>query len=212
MRRSVVAQDVRDLELYGGRLCLDFANTVEPRHGEGQREHLQDYSNLVRWAVHAGSLEESCAEGLLRVAGEHSAEAEAAFGRAVELREAIYRAFEALAHGEVPGSSDLEALSEAYAEAMSHSRIARTNGSFALTWAEEEYELDRPLWPVARSAVDLLVSADPKRLKECPVEEGCGWLFYDESKNNSRKWCSMAGCGSRANMRRLYARKRGQAS
>ena len=45
--------------------------------------------------------------------------------------------------------------------------------------------------------MDLLVSADRERLKDCPPDEGCGWLFYNESKNNSRRWCSVQGCVSR---------------
>lgn len=59
----------------------------------------------------------------------------------------------------------------------------------------------------ARSAVELLTGADPHRVKACPADEGCGWIFYDESKNSSRRWCSMRGCGSRAKLRRMYARK-----
>ncbi|MEO6889729.1 MAG: CGNR zinc finger domain-containing protein, partial [Ktedonobacteraceae bacterium] len=57
------------------------------------------------------------------------------------------------------------------------------------------------------SAVELLTSEEVKRVKECPARD-CGWLFLDMSKNGSRQWCSMEGCGSRAKMRRQYARKR----
>jgi predicted RNA-binding Zn ribbon-like protein len=62
---------------------------------------------------------------------------------------------------------------------------------------------------VARSAEELLLSGDPRRAKECPGPDGgCGWLFYDESKNASRRWCSMEGCGSQAKMRRYRSRRR----
>jgi predicted RNA-binding Zn ribbon-like protein len=33
---------------------------------------------------------------------------------------------------------------------------------------------------------------------------GCGWLFVDESRNGSRRWCSMKDCGNRAKARRHY--------
>ena len=36
------------LKLLGGRLCLDFANTVDPRHGDRAREYLTVYPDLVR--------------------------------------------------------------------------------------------------------------------------------------------------------------------
>ncbi len=64
---------------------------------------------------------------------------------------------------------------------------------------------------MALSATGLLTSGELGRIKECPHEEGgCGWLFYDASKNRSRRWCDMAGCGSRVKMRRMYARRRSE--
>ena len=54
--------------LLGGELCLDFANTVEPRQGEGRRDHLREYVDLVRWAEHAGAVGGEGARRLLRVA------------------------------------------------------------------------------------------------------------------------------------------------
>ncbi|MGH2615819.1 MAG: CGNR zinc finger domain-containing protein, partial [Thermomicrobiales bacterium] len=68
---------------------------------------------------------------------------------------------------------------------------------------------DRILWPVARSAVDLLMHGETSRMKECAeAAGGCSWLFYDTSKNASRRWCSMEGCGSSVKMQRYHARRR----
>ena len=33
------------------------------------------------------------------------------------------------------------------------------------------------------------------RLKVCPNDD-CAWAFYDESRNRSRRWCSMNVCGN----------------
>jgi predicted RNA-binding Zn ribbon-like protein len=46
-----------------------------------------------------------------------------------------------------------------------------------------------------------------RRLKACP-EDACNYTFYDTSRNSSRVWCSMAGCGSKAKMRAYRARTR----
>jgi predicted RNA-binding Zn ribbon-like protein len=43
------------------------------------------------------------------------------------------------------------------------------------------------------------------RLRACP-EDACNYTFYDTSRNRSRVWCSMAGCGSKAKMRAYRAR------
>ncbi|MCL4825828.1 MAG: CGNR zinc finger domain-containing protein [Caldilinea sp.] len=34
----------------------------------------------------------------------------------------------------------------------------------------------------------------------------CGWLFFDASRNRSRRWCSMEDCGNRAKARLHYKR------
>ena len=46
------------------------------------------------------------------------------------------------------------------------------------------------------------------RMKGCP-DSGCGWIFYDWSKNRSATWCSMETCGNRAKARAFRERKRG---
>ncbi len=69
--------------------------------------------------------------------------------------------------------------------------------------------LGRALWPLVRSAVDLLTSPDLERLKLCEADD-CGWLFVDASRNRSRRWCDMSGCGNLAKVRRFRARRRGQ--
>jgi len=44
------------------------------------------------------------------------------------------------------------------------------------------------------------------RLEACPGRH-CGWAFYDHSRNQSARWCSMNVCGDRARSRAHYRRK-----
>ena len=131
------------------------------------------------------------------------------FERAIALREAIYRVFSAIAKRSLPQTADLEALGDAFVEAMGHVRLRPSAQGFQWEWVKQEQRLDRMLWPIARSAVELLTSEEVQRVRVCP---GCGWVLLDMSKNGSRQWCSMEGCGSRAKMRRQYARKRADRS
>ena len=197
-------------DLTGGMLCLDFANTFEPRLGDSQSDYLASYAELARCTSHAGSLSEEEAQRLLLEAEDRPSEAKAAFERAVALRETVYRVFSAVAREEEPESLDLDALSAAHLEALAHCHIMRTAEGFGWARVAGEDNLESPLWPVVLSATGLLTTGDLTRVKECPPEEGgCGWLFYDMSKNRSRRWCAMAECGSRVKMRRYYyARKR----
>ncbi len=134
------------------------------------------------------------------------------FERAIALREAMYRVFSAVVHSTVPEITDLDTLKAAFVEAMTHAQLISTPHGFKWDWTEKENALDQMLWPVVHSAVELLTSEEVKKVKECPGVGNCGWLFLDTSKNGSRQWCSMEGCGSRAKMRRQYARKRADRS
>lgn len=194
--------------LLGERLCLDYVNTIEDPLGDHAEDFLRSYPELVSWGRHAGLLSADESDRL-RLAGERRPDAAvAAFARAVALRAALTRVFRAVAHGAPPSTDDLQVLREEYLAALAHARLAPDGGRYDWAWNNDDRALDRPLWDVARSAVDLLTEDDPARVKECPGAGDCGWLFYDTSKNGSRRWCSMEGCGSRVKMRHHYARRR----
>ncbi|HZD71293.1 MAG TPA: ABATE domain-containing protein [Actinomycetes bacterium] len=206
MPSSDPAVPVEAHKLYGGLLCLDFANTVEPRVREPRRDHLRGYADLVRWARHAGALDDAQAQRLLAAAATRRAAARTSFIRAIALREAIYRAFAAIAQGATPAAADLDRLQRAYAAAMRHAHLLRADGRLAWTW--DDQALDLAWWPAARSAVELATAGPLERLKQCPAPEGCGWLFLDGTKNRLRRWCSMEECGGQAKARRQTARRR----
>jgi predicted RNA-binding Zn ribbon-like protein len=48
------------------------------------------------------------------------------------------------------------------------------------------------------------------RFKACPGRH-CGWVFYDHSRNQSARWCSMKVCGGREKARAYYRRRVGRA-
>ncbi len=194
-------------ELTGGRLCLDLANTVEDRPGAYPKDLLNSYSDLVSWSQQARVLTDLEAQQLLEGAEFQPGEASSVLAQAIALREAIYRIFKAVAEDAVPEEDDLVSLSAAIAEAMTHARIVPTAGGFTWEWIDNEGTLDRMLWPVVRSAEDLLISDELDAVRVC-ASDTCKWLFIDTSKNHSRRWCDMKSCGNRAKARRHYDRKK----
>ena len=122
------------------------------------------------------------------------------------LREALFRVFSTVAAREPVDAADLELLNDVLQRAAAGARLTGSGPGFAWSWSDDG-GLERPLWLVARSAAELLTSDELERLRKC-AGRFCGWLFLDASKNRSRRWCSMESCGSRAKMRRLYARRR----
>ena len=149
-------------DLSGGRLCLDFANTVSGMRGVKPKERLAGYAGLVEFAVQAGAVGESLARRLAAEARRRPREAEKAFEEALALREALYRIFVARANGGEPAGGDVELLSGALSRALSHRAIARRGEGFALSW-EDGAALDAPLWPVVESAAELLAGGEELR-------------------------------------------------
>jgi predicted RNA-binding Zn ribbon-like protein len=96
-------------------------------------------------------------------------------------------------------------LNRALADALPHRRVVQSGRGFSFGWDGSD-DLRRMLWPVALSAAELLAGDHPSPVKRCEMWEagGCGWLFVDESRNGSRRWCSMKDCGNRAKARRHY--------
>ena len=204
-------------EMSGGRLCLDFANTVSNQWGEDRRERLGDYQALVAWSRQAGLLSPEEAEALLGDAARRPGEAQAALARAIALRQAIFGTFSAAAAGARPQPADLETLNAELLETLSRSRIVPTDSGYALACMEDGRALDRMLRAVARSAADLLTSPDLATVRECGgrrvarPSDRCTWLFLDRTKNRSRRWCDMKSCGNAAKARRHRERARASA-
>jgi predicted RNA-binding Zn ribbon-like protein len=125
-------------------------------------------------------------------------------GESVQEPRDLYALFRAVAEGDDLPAESIEALCWFECEALSHADLV-SNGSdgFAWKWALGD-DLGGLLWPVAHSATELLTSRRLGRVKSCA---GCNWLFVDESKNRSRRWCAMEDCGTHAKMRRYVARR-----
>ena len=198
--------------LLGDRLCLDFANSIEGPRGSQPEEFLRDYSDVVRWGRHTGILSEVTVDQLLLESAHLPDEATRVFARALALREAITGVFRSIAASVTPEESDLRLIQTEYLLALEPAHLIPVDDHFEWNWAATGHALDRPLWPIARSAIDVLTTDNLARIKECPGADDCGWLFYDTSKNGSRRWCSMEGCGSRLKMRRQYAKRKVEAA
>lgn len=194
-------------ELSGNWLCLDFVNTVADRPSEHPREKLNSYGDLVRWSHLAEVLTQDEAQLLLEEAARRPDDAAAVLQQAITLRETIYRIFLATAEGLLPDPAELVKFNALLSEAMSRACIIQRADGFIWDWVDKENALDRMLWPLVRSAADLLVSEQLSTVRVCAAPD-CNWLFLDTSKNSSRRWCDMKSCGNRAKVRRHYQRQK----
>jgi len=185
---------------WGGRACLALVNSIVWRRSEAPIEVLTDYGRLAELIGEAGWLADTA--GLERAAAADPVAAERALARAVALRETLFRLFSAVAAGEPADEVDRQSLNDAMAEALPHVRLDRELKGI---W-DDPTALDLPRWQAAASAGRLLTVEDLSRVKQCPGER-CGWVFIDDSRNRSRRWCEPNQCGNRERVRAYYYRR-----
>ena len=199
--------NLNKLNLEAGDLCLDFANTANWHASAEPVESLNNYTDLATWAKKTGLLNDQETEQLLQQAAVHPAEADAVLEQAIELREAIYHIFSAIANKTSARDTDLAILNRALQETCPHLEAAPAPQKFTWHWVGYTGTFDLMLGPVARAAAELLTSDMLDRVKQCEDDRGCGYLFLDLSKNRSRRWCDMESCGNRAKVRRYRRRQ-----
>jgi predicted RNA-binding Zn ribbon-like protein len=191
--------------LRGGALCLDFANSFDTSPAI---DYLGDYAGLLSWGRYVDAVSPAEADALRRAGIERPAEAEATWQHAVALRAVLTHIFSAVADGGECPESDLATLNDIVRDVLSHQRLAARADGFAWEWDAGSGALDLVLWPVVRSTVELLTGPELARVRRCG-SRGCGWLFLDASKNQSRRWCGDV-CSSREKARRYYRRRTGR--
>jgi predicted RNA-binding Zn ribbon-like protein len=185
------------IHLWGGTLCLDYANSVdwspEDEHLDPeQTDVLRTQDALGRWGRRLDLLGDD--------AGAASADE---LCRARALRDAVYRLFSSISRDREPAKKDLGVLMSNYIQAVKHASLLASDNFYKFDWLVGDPRRIR--YAVATDAIALL--ADPGRLKRvsrCPGRD-CGWLFLNSS--GRRRWCSMSTCGSRDKMRRLHQRR-----
>ena len=195
---------IEELDLIGGEPSLDFVNTGSHRASPPFKERLHVYADLVTWAERVCGLDAETSARLRGLADRSPEDAQEVVERGRRLREAIYRSFTAMMRSERAAASDLDVIAAEVARASAHRRLVPTVDGCEYEYTDDE-ALERPLWPVALNAAELATSSGIARVKEC-ASENCNWLFFDASKNRSRRWCDMKDCGNRAKARRHRAR------
>ena len=191
-----------DFAFIGGDLSLDLVNTLLHRaQPGGPDELLRSGEDARRWFVRAGTLSKEEAERLDPEAALHAAR------RLRSALDALYRPIAREQRHEDAAERGLSTLNAVLDQGRERVQLARHGAGFA---RGAQLEILGPLDPsvrVARSAAELLHRLEPRRLKECENPE-CDLLFYDESRNGSRRWCSMQGCGNQQKQARFRQARR----
>lgn len=209
-RTAEATRAVRELPIVAGHVALDFANTIDDPEGVARYDHIGTYPELLGWSVRVGILEPDQAAQLAGDAEARTRARSAALKRAHALRRILIETFTEVAAANSGQDAARLAPLVTWAdwrpfvtEAMAHADLACTGATYELAWPLT-VRLDGMLWPIAAAAAELLTSPQLVRLKRCA---GCPWVFLDQSKNFSRRWCAMDDCGTHEKIRR-YVTKR----
>ena len=195
------------LDLIADDLALDFANTESGRGFPSHQNHFREAANVVEWLRHAKALPVGEADWLQTHIAKRADLAADLLAQAVALREAIHDIGAAIGRHAKPPEAALADLSTHHARCIAKAELAPGVASCRWQWSVRASPVEAALGPIALAAVRLFTEADFHRIRECGGH-ACGWLFYDRSKNNRRRWCEMEVCGNRAKQRRLAARRR----
>jgi predicted RNA-binding Zn ribbon-like protein len=189
-------------QFFGGRVCLDFANTLDWRTSDDPQELIPDYAALLKWSGRRGTLSASAIARLRAHSAVQDGIARAVMSDGYLLRAEIWGAADALRGGD---AVDLKTVNRMLSALPPQPKLIPHAKAYVHDLRGSE--LREPLWPVLWSLTALLASNDATRIGCCQAE-GCGWFFVDESPNRSRLWCSSEVCGNRERARRAYAKRR----
>ena len=195
------------LDLIADDLALNFANTESGRGFPSHQNHFRGAGNVVEWLRHAKALPVEEADWLRARVSEHTDLAADLLAQGIALREAIHHIGAALGRHAKPPEAALASLSALHARCVAKAELAPGALSCRWSWSVRASPVEAALGPIALAAVRLFTEGDFHRIRECGGH-ACGWLFYDRSKNNRRRWCEMEVCGNRAKQKRLAARRR----
>jgi predicted RNA-binding Zn ribbon-like protein len=211
-RRSLVqaGKPPKTFVFWGGRLCLDFANTIHDSHLPGGKLHrwhdiceFLDAASRARVHVSDAALLESYASLGVRAKSRRGD-----MDEALRLRAAIRHIAADLEAKRAPRASAVAIVNRLLQEDEGCSALVpdpRTG--WRLMHLPGRDSALRELIPIARSAAMLVADVSVSgRVRKC-ANPACPLLFHDDSRTRHRRWCSMAVCGNRAKVAAHHRRK-----
>lgn len=164
-----------------------FVNALDV---ETKRDYLSDKQKLKSWLVFHGFIDSS-----VRVS-EKDRELMISF------REALRNLM--LANNGEPFEAD--AVKQLNEMAANVGIVAEFRDNFEADLRPSGRGIKRVIGEMILIVIKAMSDGSWRRLKACRDSE-CLWAFYDSSKNQSGRWCSMSVCGSRSKAREYRKRK-----
>ena len=185
-----------ELEWVGGHPLIDFVNTEIILQGE-RVDLLSSAAAYGVWLDHMG---------LVQIKPDSAALSEAVLTIVRDFRQEMRAMLQTIVDKQPIAPPTLSIINHALAQRIGRAELVQPeNGSLTLQYHYTFAQTESWLAPLADAAAHLLTTADFERIKRCDNPK-CIRYFLDESRNRSRRWCSMEGCGNRIKARTFYQR------
>jgi predicted RNA-binding Zn ribbon-like protein len=112
--------------------------------------------------------------------------------------------------GEKFSEERLAELNRYLSQISLHYQLSITDHSYRVVLASPTDEWYHLLYRITTSFVELLTQHEIGRVRECE-NPACCWVFYDVSKNQTRRWCGQT-CASLIKVRRFREKKKAASS
>jgi predicted RNA-binding Zn ribbon-like protein len=126
-----------------------------------------------------------------------------------ELRALLRGMVQAIVDGAPLADADVDTLNRHLDARPVHSRLERVDDDYRVKLVPTTRGIGAVLFAIAVSFAEFLVEGDRRRLKTCENPD-CGWVFYDETRSRTRRWCAPV-CGNLIKVRRFRERQREEA-
>lgn len=189
--------------LVAGDPSLELLNTISDWTASEPRDYLPELGEAFRLGSLVGLLTPAEARRLAALPPGTE------LRRLKELRSRLQRIVRSAIDGRAPADEDLDALARDAADAAREAELRMSGARLERVIPVDKGGVATLRWRIVEAAIALLASDELTRVGACPT---CGWFFLDTTRNRSRRWCSMAMCGSVSKSRRYYWRTRGPAA
>lgn len=189
------ARPIAAIRLDGGRLCLDFVNSIHDHYAEVAEDYIGQPESFIEWCVRTGALRSD-----EHIAAPNGASQRAALMRKVRaLRHHLHVLLASRIDGVTPPEEAVQCLDQWLHRAWASQSLGLDG---QMHWRDDANNVLLPLLRIALDALDLLSGPSMSQLRRCSNTSSCGWLFLDTSKNQRRRWCAMETCGTAFKMGR----------
>ncbi|CAM3942611.1 CGNR zinc finger domain-containing protein [Cohnella lubricantis] len=116
-----------------------------------------------------------------------------------------------LVQGREPSSDAVASLNATLSQGAVIRKLAAEDGRFTLRQTPAASGWQQIMAEIAATFAEMLVHNEPSRVRICDNPD-CLWVYYDETRNRSKRYCDDKMCGNVMKVRRFRARRKAEAS